>query len=46
VDEVELLTEPHELATYKDAIMNAMFKGIKRNIVSEEDPKSKNTKAG
>ena len=35
-DDVELLTSPHELATYKDAIMEAMFKGTKRNIESEE----------
>lgn len=36
-DDVELLTSPHELATYKDAIMEAMFKGTKRNIESEDD---------
>ena len=35
-DDVELLTSPLELATYKDAIMEAMFKGTKRNIESEE----------
>lgn len=35
-DDVELLTSPHELATYKDAIMEIMFKGTKRNIESEE----------
>lgn len=40
-DDVELLTSPHELATYKDAIMEAMFKGTKRNIESE-DENSKN----
>lgn len=34
---VELLTSPFELAEYKDAIMDAMFKGTKRNIESEED---------
>ncbi len=40
-DDVELLTSPHELATYKDSIMEAMFKGTKRNIESEdEDPKN------
>jgi len=40
-DDVELLTSPHELATYKDAIMEAMFKGTKRNIESEEtEPKN------
>lgn len=40
-DDVELLTSPHELATYKDAIMVAMFKGTKRHIESE-DENSKN----
>ena len=33
---IELLTSPLEIATYKDAIMQAMFKGTKRNIESEE----------
>jgi len=33
---IELLTSPFEIATYKDAIMQAMFKGTKRNIESEE----------
>ena len=36
-EDVELLTSPLELATYKDAIMEAMFKGTKRNIESEEE---------
>ena len=35
-DAVELLTTPFDLAGYKDAIMEAMVKGTKRNIVSEE----------
>jgi hypothetical protein len=35
-EEVELLTSPLELASYKEAITEAMFKGTKRNIVSEE----------
>lgn len=39
-EEVELLTSPLELATYKDAIMEAMFKGTKRNIESEAEPKN------
>lgn len=39
-EEVELLTSPLELATYKDAIMEAMFRGTKRNIESEADPKT------
>jgi len=39
-DEVELLTSPLELATYKSAITEAMFKGTKRNIESEADEKN------
>ena len=35
-DDVELLTSPLELATYKDAIIEAMFKGTKRYVESEE----------
>ena len=36
----ELLTSPLELATYKDAIMEAMYRGTKRHIESEADPKN------
>ena len=36
VEEVELLTTPSDLASFKDAITNAMLKGTKREIVSEE----------
>jgi len=36
-DEVELLTSPFELAAYKESITEAMFKGTKRNIESEDD---------
>jgi len=39
-EEVELLTSPLELAAYKSAITEAMFKGTKRNIESEEDSKN------
>ena len=39
-DEVELLTSPLELATYKSAITEAMFRGTKRNIESEDDGKN------
>jgi hypothetical protein len=40
-DEVELLTSPLELAAYKNAITEAMFKGTARNIESEDgDPKN------
>ena len=40
-EEVELFTSPFDLAAYKDAIMEAMVKGTKRNIESEDEP-SKN----
>lgn len=36
-DTVELLTSPLELAEYKNSIMEAMFKGAKRNVKSEDD---------
>ena len=39
-EEVELLTSPLELAAYKTAITEAMFKGTARDITSEEDPKN------
>lgn len=38
-DEVELLTSPFDLAEYKNAIMDSMHKGTKRNIESEFDSK-------
>ena len=34
-EEVELLTSPLQLASYKNAITEAMFKGTARNVVSE-----------
>ena len=44
---VELLTTPLELASYKEAISQAMFRGTARNIESEPDGSGeKNTKAG
>ena len=43
-EEVELLTSPLELATYKNALIEAMFKGTKRNVESEDD--SKNVQTG
>ncbi|MBE6926908.1 MAG: hypothetical protein E7467_00215 [Ruminococcaceae bacterium] len=39
-DVVELLTAPSELATYKAAITEALYKGTKRNIESEADTKN------
>ena len=37
---VELLTSPGELAEYKDAITEAMLKGTKRNVQSEDSSKN------
>ena len=34
---VELLTTPLDLVQFKTAISEALFKGTKRNVVSEED---------
>ena len=39
-DEVEILTTPLELSSYKDAIMETMVKGTKRNIESEDSGKN------
>ena len=44
-DVVELLTTPANLATYKVAITEALLKGTKRNIESEDEP-SKNASVG
>ena len=37
---VELLTTPLDLADYKSAITEALYKGTKRNVVSEADSKN------
>ncbi len=39
-DEVELLTTPFDLASYKVAITEALYKGTKRNIQSENTEKN------
>lgn len=39
-ENVELLTTPADLASYKEAITEVLYKGTKRNIVSEDDPKN------
>lgn len=44
-EEVELLTSPLDLSAYKDAITEAMIKGTKRNIESEENA-PKNAQVG
>ena len=41
---VELLTSPYDLAEYKNAIMTAMYRGSKREVISEEK-ETKNTSA-
>lgn len=43
-EEVELLTSPLELAGFKNAILEAMYRGTKRNIESE--PEQGNAAAG
>ena len=43
-DVVELLTSPLDLAGYKTAITEALYKGTKRNVESEKD--SKNAQVG
>ena len=44
-DAVELLTTPMELATFKSAVTEAMFKGTRRDVESEEETGSKNSPA-
>ncbi|MDD2267963.1 MAG: hypothetical protein PHY15_00260 [Eubacteriales bacterium] len=48
---VELLTSPLDLSDYKDSIMEAMLKGTKRNVESEDEANtvgsnSKNAQVG
>ena len=43
-DVVELLTTPLDLAGYKTAITEALYKGTRRNVESEKD--SKNAQVG
>ena len=40
---VELLTCPYDLAEYKNAIMEAMTRGTKRNVESENEEKNTQT---
>ena len=39
-EEVEVLTTPFDLADYKQAISDCLYKGTKRNIESEENSKN------
>ena len=41
---VELLTTPYDLSQYRTAITEALYKGTKRNVESEDN--GKNTEAG
>jgi len=41
-DEVELMTTPSDMLSFKAAITDAMLKGTKRSVESEDDPASKN----
>lgn len=43
-EEIELLTVPADLSGYKEAITEAMVRGTRRNILSEDT--GKNTQAG
>ena len=45
-DEIELLTVPTDRAEYRTAITDALYKGTKRNIQSEEDGSPKNGAVG
>ena len=45
-DEIELLTVPTDLAEYRTAITDALYKGTRRNIQSEEDGSPKNGAVG
>ena len=41
-EDVELLTSPLDLAAYKNAVTEAMFKGTARNVESESEDGAKN----
>ena len=45
-EEIELLTVPTDLAEYRTAITDALYKGTKRNIQGEEDSSPKNGAVG
>jgi len=45
-EELELLTTPLDLAAYKTAITESLFKGTARNIQSEVEGDGKNETAG
>lgn len=37
---VELLTSPHDIAGFKEAITEALYLGTKREVLSEDNPKN------
>lgn len=39
-EEIELLTAPGDLADYRSAIAEALYRGTKREVISEPDPKN------
>ena len=41
-DEIELMTTPADMFAFKEAITEAMIRGTKRNVESEDDDKEKN----
>ena len=41
-EDVELLTSPLDLAAYKNAVTEAMFKGTARNVENESEGGAKN----
>jgi hypothetical protein len=45
-EEFELLTSPAELASYKNALMEAMLKGTSRTVQSEDDTKNSKNSPG
>lgn len=41
-EDVELLTSPYDLGNFKDAILDALYKGAKREVEGEDVAPSKN----
>jgi hypothetical protein len=41
-DTIELLTTPYDLAGFKDAILESIYKGTKREIESADEPRPAN----
>jgi hypothetical protein len=43
-EEVELLTQPYEIADYREALVECIVRGTKRDVESEPEPGSGDTK--